>query len=110
MAAQIGYNAVLANIRPFPEIYTKLQHYTNELAFFVVVLVCMSFTDIMTDIPTRNFTAFGLNNFVFVILGLNVIVCLVGVILSKKHLILSAPVKEKKRVSSAEKQVKPHNE
>lgn len=47
--------------------------------------MCLSFTEFVIDIPTRAKTASGLINFVFAILGLNVILCLVSVVMAKKQ-------------------------
>lgn len=71
-----------------------LLHYINESAFFFFIAVCMTFTDFVSNIPTRTKTASMLTTFMFVILGLNILVCIIGIIISKKHLCFPAPATE----------------
>ena len=52
----------------------------NEFAFFFFLAMCMTFTDFVTDVPTRIKTASMLSTFMFVILGLNCLLCLISVI------------------------------
>jgi len=82
LVTSIAYNAGLAWFRPFTRTYNTVLHYLNEMAFFFVLTMCMTFTDFVEDIPTRMKTASMLSTFMFVILSLNVLICLVAIILS----------------------------
>ena len=56
-------------------------HYFNEMIFFFFLLMCLTFTDFMSDISTRTRVASSLSVIMFVVLTINTIVCLVAIII-----------------------------
>lgn len=61
-------------------------HYINEFSFFFFVAMSMTFTDFVTDIPTRSRTGSMLSTFMFMVLSLNVLICSVAIIWTNKLL------------------------
>ena len=70
------------------------------MAFFFVITCCLTFTDFVMDIPTRMKTASMLSTFMFVILSINVLICLIGIILSQSFCCQEKESKELKEVDS----------
>lgn len=62
LGTSIMYNCVLAWQNPYYELYNRLLNMFNELSFFFFVAMNMTFTDFVTDIPTRQETASLLSN------------------------------------------------
>lgn len=77
-------------------------HYLNETAFFFVLTMCVTFTDFVEDIPTRMKTASMLSTFMFVILALNVLICVVAIILSVRPCCKSKEKQETKKEAEPE--------
>ena len=98
LVTSIAYNAGLAYCRPFTRVYNVVLHYINEMAFFFVITCCLTFTDFVMDIPTRMKTASMLSTFMFVILSINVLICLIGIILSQSFCCQEKESKELKEV------------
>ena len=86
LSTSILYNCVLAYSRPFVQGYNMMLHYFNEFCFFFYICMCMTFTDFVDDISTRQSTGSVLSTMMFAILSFNVIVCLIALILTQKHL------------------------
>jgi heme/copper-type cytochrome/quinol oxidase subunit 2 len=72
-------------MKPFVQAYNLLAHYFNEFAFFAYLCVCMTFTDYTDSVPTRKVVANVLTSFMFVIIGVNLVVCMVAVFDTYKH-------------------------
>ena len=90
LSTSILYNCVLAISRPFYEYYNMALHYFNELAFFFFLTNCMTFTDFVTDVSTRARTGSMLATFMFMILCINVMVCLISIIWTNRLQIKSS--------------------
>lgn len=86
LSTSILYNCVLAYSRPFVQWYNMALHYFNEFSFFFYICMCMTFTDFVDDIPTRQSTGSVLSTMMFAILSFNVLICLIALILTQKHL------------------------
>jgi hypothetical protein len=56
-------------------------NYLNEFSFFAFLLCCMTFTDFVSNITDRALIAAGLSQCMFVIMALNIVICLFAVIL-----------------------------
>jgi len=85
LGTSIVYNCVLAWQNPYYELYNRLLNMFNELSFFFFVAMNMTFTDFVTDIPTRQETASLLSNYMFFVLAINVLVCCISLILTQRH-------------------------
>jgi hypothetical protein len=93
MAATILFNMCFAKTRPFYELYNRVLNYVNEAAFFFFLATNMSFTDFVTDIPTRNSTGNLLTFFMFAILAINVLTCLYSSVIGVLSLKTNSHVK-----------------
>ncbi len=65
--------------------YNMVLHYFNEFCFFFYICMCLTFTDFVDDVPTRQATGSVLSTFMFAILSFNVVVCLIALILTQKN-------------------------
>ena len=80
IATSIIYNCILAQSHPYYRYYNMTLHYLNEFAFFAFLLCCITFTDFVSNITDRSLIAAGLSQFMFVIMTMNILVCLLAVI------------------------------
>ena len=80
IATSIIYNCILAQSHPYYRYYNMTLHYLNEFTFFAFLLYCMNFTDFVSNITERTSIAAGLSQFMFVIMTLNIVVCLIAII------------------------------
>jgi len=94
LGSSIMFNCLLASTRPYYELYNFLLNVFNELAFIFVLLVNLNFTDFVTEMPTRLATATLLYYFMFAVLVVNVLFCVIGLVLSQRHLCSSKKTKE----------------
>lgn len=76
IGSSILYNCVIAMAKPFYSRHNMVLHYFNEFSFFFFITMCMTFTDFVTDRPTRSQTARVLVTFQYVVYGFNALVCL----------------------------------
>lgn len=65
-------------------------HYVNEFSFFFFLAMLMTFTDFVTDVPTRTKTGTMLSTFMFMVLSVNVLICSVGIIWTNQLLFKTA--------------------
>lgn len=86
LSTSILFNCLLAYYRPFVEGYNMLLHYFNELSFFFYLCMCLTFTDFVDNVPTRQGTGSVLATYMFAILSVNVVICLFAFALTQKHL------------------------
>jgi len=86
LITSILYNCLLAFSRPFVQGYNMLLHYFNEFSFFFYICMCLTFTDFVEDVPTRQETGSVLSTIMFAILSFNVLICLIAFIITQKHL------------------------
>lgn len=86
LSTSILYNCLLAFSRPFVQGYNMLLHYFNEFSFFFYICMCLTFTDFVEDVPTRQETGSVLSTIMFAILSFNVLICLIAFIITQKHL------------------------
>ena len=86
LGTSIIYNCVLATSSPFCEYYNMILHYVNEFSFFFFMAMCMTFTDFVTDLHTRQKTGTLLSTFMFLVLIANVTVCIIAFVLKYKFL------------------------
>jgi hypothetical protein len=80
LSTSICYNCVLAWCRPFYQVYNMTLHYINELAFFFFLAMSMTFTDFVSDVITRTRIGTMLTTFMFMVLSVNIVVCLLAII------------------------------
>ncbi len=53
IVTSIVYNSTIAYFKPYTRTYNTVLHYINEMAFFFVIALCLTFTDFVIDIPAR---------------------------------------------------------
>jgi hypothetical protein len=105
LSTSILYNCVLAMSRPYLENYNMVLHYVNEFSFFFFLAMSMTFTDFVTDIPTRTRTGSMLSTFMFLVLSLNVLIALIAIIWTKN--LFKSDASNSAVVPSEEAEVKP---
>lgn len=71
----------------------------NEMAFFFVIAMSMTFTDFVVDVPTRTRTATMLSTFMFFVLSANIVVCLVAIIWTLRIWKKKLPKSEEKQTT-----------
>jgi len=86
LSTSILYNCVLAFSRPFVQTYNMALHYFNEFTFFFYICMCLTFTDFVEDVPTRQQTGSVLSTLMFFILSFNILIGLVALALTQRHL------------------------
>jgi len=79
------YNIAVAWSRPYVEFYNMTLHYINEFTYFFFISMNMTFTDFLIDQPMRASVANMLNLMMFLVMAINVFVCLVSIVFTHKQ-------------------------